>query len=143
MIAGRMRMKKAVTRLILVGVLQILLFELINQISVHWRESTQEMLAIPLFILMLVGIVWGALPAFSKLNNRPVRIVCRVALVIVLFVGLYTVDYFYYWHIRPNVGLYREPDWVAQHPGFQSRLRARIEANKWGFLNRPAANDSQ
>jgi hypothetical protein len=130
-------MKKAITRLILVGVLQIMLFELLSQVSVHWRESTEEMLGMLLFILMLVGIIWGALPAFNKLNNRPVRIVCRVALVIVLFVGLYTVDYFYYWHIRPNVGLYREPDWVAQHPGFQSELRARIETNKWTSQNKP------
>lgn len=136
-------MKKAVTRLILVGLLQILLFELLNQVSIHWRESTQEMLSIPLFILMLVGIVWGVLPAFGKLSNRPVRIVCRVVLVIVLFVGLYTVDYFYYWHIRPNVGLYREPDWVSQHPGFQRELRARIEANKWGSSSKPEANETQ
>lgn len=136
-------MKRAVTRLILVGVLQILLFELLSQVSVHWRESTAEMLGMLLIVLVLVGIIWGALPAFGKLSNRPVRIICRVVLVIVLFVGLYTVDYFYYWHIRPNVGLYREPDWVAQHPGFQSRLRARIEANKWDFLNKPDANDSQ
>jgi hypothetical protein len=140
---GRMKMKKAVTRLVLVGVLQILLFELLTQISVHWRESTQEMLSMPLFILMLAGIVWGSLPAFSKLNKKAVRIVCRVALVAVLFIGLYTVDYFYYWHIRPNVGLYREPDWVAQHPGFQSQLRARIEANKWGSPGKPDANDAQ
>ena len=85
-------MKKAITRLILVGILQILLFELLNQVSIHWRESSQEMLTVPFFIFMLVGIVWGSLPAFGKLNNRPVRIVCRVALVIVLFVGLYAVD---------------------------------------------------
>jgi len=136
-------MNKVITRLILVGLLQILLFELLCQLSVHWRESTAEMLGMLLIVLVLVGIVWGALPAFNKLSNRPVRIVCRVVLVIVLFVGLYTVDFFYYWHIRPNVGLYREPDWVAQHPGFQSQLRARIEANKWDFLNKPEANDSQ
>jgi hypothetical protein len=136
-------MKKAVTRLILVGVLQILLFEFLSQVSVHWRESTEEMLAMPLFILMLVGIIWGSLPAFNKLNNRPVRIVCRVVLVIVLFVGLYTVDYFYYWHIRPNLGLYREPDWVAQHPGFQSELRARIEANRWTSQNKPNVSSEQ
>lgn len=140
---GRMKMKKAVTRLILVGVLQILLFELLTQVSVHWRESTQEMLGMLLIVLVLVGIVWGSLPAFSKLNKKAIRIVCRVALVAVLFIGLYTVDYFYYWHIRPNVGLYREPDWVAQHPGFQSRLRARIEDNKWGSPGKPDANDTQ
>jgi len=136
-------MKKAVTRLALVGVLQILLFELLSQVSVHWRESTEEMLGVLLLILMLVGIIWGCMPAFGKLNNRPVRIVCRVVLVIVLFVGLYTVDYFYYWHIRPNIGLYRESDWVAQHPGFQRELRARIEANKWGSSDKPEANDTQ
>lgn len=29
------------------------------------------------------------------------------------------------------VGLYQEPDWVAQHPGFQRDLRSRIAANRW------------
>jgi hypothetical protein len=138
-----MRMKKAITRLILVGILQILLFELLSQVSVHWRESTEEMLGMLLIVLIFVGIIWGALPAFGKLSNRPVRIVCRVALIMVLFVGLYTVDYFYYWHIRPNVGLYRESDWVAQHPGFQSQLRTRIEANKWKSSNKPDASDER
>ena len=136
-------MTKAITRLALVAVLQILLFELLSQVSIHWRESTEEMLGVLLLILMLVGIIWGSLPAFGKLSNRPVRIACRVVLVIVLFVGLYTVDYFYYWHIRPNVGLYREADWVAQHPGFQRELRTRIEANKWGSSSKPEANDTQ
>jgi hypothetical protein len=136
-------MKKAIARLILVGVLQILLYEMLSQISVHWRESTGEMLTVLLFVLLLVGLIWASLTAFGQLSNRTVRIVCRLILVIVLFIGLYTVDYFYFWHIRPNVGLYREPDWVAQHPGFQRQLQARIEANKWTFLNGPDTSDER
>ncbi len=128
-------------RISLVGVIHILMFELLCQLSVHWRESTEELAATFLLVILLIGLIWGALPAFSKLSKRTIRIICRVALVIVLFVGLYTADYFYFWHIRPNIGLYQEPDWVAQHPGFQRQLRARIEANKWSFLNKPDASE--
>lgn len=129
-------MKKAIIRITSVGFVQILLFELLNQLSVHWRESTEEIVGTFLLILILASLIWAVLPAFRKLNSRIAGIVCRSLLVMVLFVGLYTVDYFYYWHIRPNVGLYREADWVAQHPGFQRQLRARIEANKWNSSNK-------
>lgn len=130
-------MKKAIIRISLVGVIHILMFELLCQLSVHWRESMEELVGTFLLVLLLVGLIWGALPAFGKLSNRTIGIICRIALVIVLFAGLYTTDYFYFWHIRPNLGLYQEPDWVAQHSGFQRQLRARIEANKWSFLNKP------
>lgn len=136
-------MKKAIIRISLVGVIHILMFELLCQLSVHWRESMEEIVGTFLLVLLLIGLIWGAFPAFSKLSNRTIRIICRVALIVVLFVGLYTVDYFYFWHIRPNLGLYQEPDWVAQHHGFQRQLRARIEANKWGPLNKPDASDKQ
>lgn len=133
-------MKKAIIRISLVGVIHILMFELLCQLSVHWRESTEELAGTFLLVLLLIGLIWGALPAFGKLSNRTIRIICRVALIVVLFAGLYTVAYFYFWHIRPNLGFYQEPDWVAQHPGFQRQLRTRIEANKWIFLNKPDAS---
>jgi hypothetical protein len=136
-------MKKAIIRIILVGVVQILLFELLNQLSVHWRESTGELVGIFLLILILAGLIWAALPACRKMRNKTAGIVFRSLLVIVLFVGLYTVDYFYYWHIRPNIGLYKEADWVAQHPGFQRQLRARIEANKWKSSKKTDEGDSR
>jgi hypothetical protein len=47
------------------------------------------------------------------------------------FFLLYTADYFYYWHVRPNLGLHREADWLAQHPGFQRELQERIRHNTW------------
>jgi hypothetical protein len=39
---------------------------------------------------------------------------------------LLTLDNLYNWHLRPNLGLYQEQDWVAQQPGFQRELRQRI-----------------
>jgi hypothetical protein len=33
--------------------------------------------------------------------------------------------------VAGRVGLYQESDWVAQHPGFQRQLQARIQANLW------------
>jgi hypothetical protein len=33
------------------------------------------------------------------------------------------------WHLRPNLGLDQESDWIAQQPGFQRELHERIEAN--------------
>lgn len=125
------------------AVLQFLLFELLNQLSVHWRESTSELVGMFLLVLILAGLIWAVLPAFRKLSNKNAGIVCRSLLIIVLFVGLYTMDYFYYWHIRPNIGLYEEADWVAQHPGFHRQLRARIEANKWNSSKNTDEGDSR
>ena len=124
-------MKKALARLILVAVIHLLMFEALSQLSVHWRESSEELAGLSLLVLLFVGLIWAVYPAFGKLNARASRIVCTSALVVALFVGLYTVDYLYFWHVRPNLGLYQEPDWVAQHPQFQRGLRARIEANTW------------
>ncbi|UCG58291.1 MAG: hypothetical protein JSU70_02060 [Phycisphaerales bacterium] len=134
-------MKKTIVRIALVGVVQLVLFELLCQVSVHWRESSEELGLLFLYFLSLVGLVWGVLPAFTQMRDRTARTLCRVVLVLPLLVGLYEVNYFYYWHVRPNLGLYREPDWVAQHPQFQRELRARIEANKWGSPNEPEGGD--
>jgi hypothetical protein len=45
-----------------------------------------------------------------------------------LLLGL---DNLYAWHLRPNLGLHREADWVGQHPGFQWGSRQGIAANLW------------
>ncbi|MDY0355954.1 MAG: hypothetical protein RBR19_08755 [Sedimentisphaerales bacterium] len=65
-------MNRTAVRITIVGMIQLLMFETLCQWSVHWRESSEEL-----------------------------------------------------------VGLYEAPGWVAQHPGFQRSLRARIEANRW------------
>lgn len=121
-------MKQATGRIVLVGLAHLLLFELISQASVHWRESSGELCHIALYVFLVAGLIWACLPAFPK---DPMRILYRSVLVIGLFIGAHATIYLYSWHIRPNIGLYEESDWVEQHPTYQKRLRERIERNKW------------
>ena len=79
-------------------------------------------------MLLVVGLVWAVLPAFRQVRYR---LVYRGVLVVGLFLGFFAMTNLYAWHVRPNIGLYEEPGWVAEHPGFQKALRARIEANRW------------
>ena len=125
---GRKAMKKAIGRIAVVELAGILFFELLSEASVHWRESSEELSMMALYVLLAAGLIWACLPAFP---GRRMRILYRSVLIIALFLGTHTTIYFYSWHIRPNIGLYEEPEWVAQHPGFQEQLRARIERNKW------------
>jgi len=81
-----------------------------------------------LYVFLVAGLIWACLPAFPEGRRR---ILYRSVLIIALFMGAHATIYFYSWHIRPNIGLYEEPEWVAQHPGFQKHMRARIERNKW------------
>ena len=124
-------MRKAVGRILLVGPLQLLLFESLMQLSVHSRESTQELITLAHDMGMLMGCIWALLPGFAHIGPLLAKVLLRGVAALALFVALYAGDYFYSWHLRPNLGLYREPDWVAQHPGFQRDLRARIQANTW------------
>ena len=124
-------MRKVAVRILLVSVVQLLLFELVEQLSVHWRESTGELCTMALNLSILVGSVWAMLPGFTGSWSRPTRVGLRALAAVTLFLALYVVDYCYSWHVRPNLGLYREPDWVAQHPGFQRQLRERIQSNTW------------
>ena len=124
-------MRKVVVRILVVGVVQLLLFELVEQILVHWRESTGELCTLALSLGILVGSVWAMLPGFTGVWSQLARVGLRALAAVALFLALYAGDYYYSWHVRPNLGLYQEPDWVAQHPGFQRELRARIQTNTW------------
>ncbi len=124
-------MRRVVWRVLLVGALQLLLFELVEQLSVHWRESAGERCSLAQAIVMLIGCVWAMLPGFKGIWSRSARVALRGVAALVLFAALYAGDYYYSWHLRPNLGLYQEPDWVAEHPGFQRELRERIAANTW------------
>ena len=121
-------MKRAIGRIAVVGLTYLLLFELVSQGAVHWREYTGELAMMALYVLLAAGLIWACLPAFPE---KPMRIPYRSGLVIALFIGAHTAIYFYSWHMRPNIGLYEEPEWVAQHPEFQKQMRERIERNKW------------
>ena len=126
-----MTVRKVAIRIVLVAAVQLLLFETLLRLEVHWRESTGEIWTMVHGIGLLSGSIWALLPAFTGVWSLGVRFVLRGVAGLALFVALYAGDYYYSWHLRPNLGLYREPDWVAQHAGFQLELRARIQANMW------------
>ena len=80
-----------------------------------------------LYSSSLAAMVWAAWP----LHRRPWTALIRAGAALALFAVVSITSYFYSWHLRPNLGLYREAGWVAQHPGFQRQLRQRIETNLW------------
>lgn len=121
-------MKQVTRRILLVGIVNLLLFELLMQVSVRWRESSGELVLMAQTALLGLAIIWAILPVF---RNRPHRLAYSAALGIGLFFSFAALTDLYSWHVRPNLGLYREPAWVSQHPGFQRSLRDRIEANRW------------
>jgi hypothetical protein len=124
-------MRRVVGRILLVGVAGLALFELVEQLSVHWRESTGELLTLAHCIVMLAGCIWALLPGFAGIGSRLARVFLRAVAALALYVALYAGNFYYSWHLRPNLGFYQEPDWVAQHPAFQRELRERIQANTW------------
>jgi serine/threonine protein kinase len=119
-------------RLVLVVAVQLALFETLEQVSKHWKESSQELWGIALAVATLAGLVWACWPGY-RLKRSWLFWGGAVAVSSLLLLGLNNL---YAWHLRPNLGLYRESDWVAQHPGFQKQLRASIEKNWW---RKPAA----
>jgi serine/threonine protein kinase len=114
--------KAAGLRLVLVIVVQLALLETLEQVSVHWKESTEELWGIALAVATLGGLVWSCGPGYHLKRSW----FFWVGGTIVSSLLLLTLDNFYSWHLRPNLGLNRERDWVAQHPGFQAELRRRI-----------------
>jgi hypothetical protein len=121
--------RQVVKRALWVGVVQLLLFELVMRLSVKWRESTGELCLAILGLGMLLACIWALRPAFPRVGTLFVRASLRVAAALALFLTFYSGDYYYSWHLRPNLGLYEEPDWVAQHPAFQRELRERIQTS--------------
>jgi len=126
-------MRRMPIRLLIVCIAHILIFEGVCQVSVYCqRELTDELITLFFnFLLFLILLIWAALPGFRKINNGVLRFAARTALVLLLFVSMQTVDYFYHWHLRPNLGLYKEPAWVSKYPGFQRKSKARIQKNIW------------
>ncbi|MCP5521032.1 MAG: protein kinase [Verrucomicrobiales bacterium] len=114
-------------RLLLVIVFRLALSETLFQMSVHWKESTSELWEMALAIATLGGLIWACSPAY-RLKGSWWGWGAGTGLSALALLGLAN---FYSWHLRPNLGLYQEPDWVAQHPGFQRQLRKRIEASLW------------
>jgi hypothetical protein len=128
-------MTNIMKRILLVGLDQFLAFEILAQLGVHWRESTGELCDITLMLATFAGLIWAVLPSFPKMHFRIARVACRSLSIVLLFVAMYAVDYVHFWHLRPNLGLDREPDWAAEHPEFQKQMRERIRKNMWRSPN--------
>ena len=115
-------------RFVLLLVLYLALFEAVEQLAVTRSESWGELAQMGLFAAFAVGLIWTVMPTFP---NRQFRLLFQIGLFVGYVAITVVVTNAYSWHIRPNVGLYREPLWVAQHPAFQKELQARIERNQW------------
>ena len=121
-------MKTSLKRFILALVLFLALFELMEQLSVTRTESWGEIALMGLYGFLAGGLIWTVIPAFPRQRQR---VLYRLGLFLGYVAIAFLINNVYSWHIRPNVGLYKEPLWVAQHPGFQKQLQARIEHNRW------------
>jgi hypothetical protein len=120
------RMRGFLKRLLIVAVGQLLVFEGVLQFSVHRRESTEEVLTMAVFGCLFVGLIWALMAGF-RARRHPA--LWRFLAFAPLFLLVYSGDYYYSWHIRPSLGFYEEPDWVAQHDR-QKELQATIEHDK-------------
>ena len=54
------RVRGLLVRAVTVQLISILLFETIEHVSVHWRESSQELVHMGLLAATLAGMVWTA-----------------------------------------------------------------------------------
>ena len=121
-------MNASLKRYALVLILYLALFELVEQLAVARPESWEELTQLSLLVVLAGGLIWVVMPAFSR---QRLRAPYRIGLFLAYAAVSVLISYVYAWHIRPNVGLYQEPRWVAQHPEFQRQLQARIERNRW------------
>jgi hypothetical protein len=112
---------------VLVIVMQLALFETLEQVSGRWKESTGELWGIALAVATLGGLAWACWPGY-RLRQSWWFWAGGILVSSLLLLGL---DNLYAWHLRPNLGLHREADWVGQHPGFQWGSRQGIAANLW------------
>ena len=125
-----MLLQKSVVRVTVVAGLHLAFFEGIQQFAIHWRESSEELCSMALYVVTFMALMWAVSPGFARTKVVFISVLTGIA-AIALFAALFAGDYFYSWHLRPNLGLYQEPEWVQQHPGFQRELRQRIAANLW------------
>lgn len=123
--------RESLFRFVLIAGLHLALFEAILQFSVHWRESTGELWSMALYAFTFLALAWAVSPTLARFRLGFLRRILAAVAALPLFLVLFAGDYFYSWHLRPNLGLYEEPEWVQQHPGFQRELRQRIAANLW------------
>ncbi len=111
-------LKAAGLRLLLVVVIQLALLETLMQASVHWLESTEELWGMALAAATLLGLVWACWPGWRQMRSALFVVAGTIASAVLLL----ALDNFYSWGVRATLGFSREPEWAAQHPGFQQKL---------------------
>jgi hypothetical protein len=119
--------KRFARRLALVVLAHVILLETLNQLMVHWRESSGELWTMAFATGSIAALVWAAWPLYWRTRSGTAIAGAGVA----LSIAVLALDGFYNLHLRPNLGLYLEDDWVAQHPGFQWGWRQGIAARLW------------
>ncbi|MBI5387374.1 MAG: protein kinase [Verrucomicrobia bacterium] len=124
--------RSAGLRFLLLAVVQLALLETLNQVSAGWKESSGELWSMALAVASLAGLVWVFWPGFRLKRSAWFVVGGTVAAAFVLL-GL---NYYFAWHLRPNLGLYRDDGWAEQHPGFLCSMRLQVARNLW---KRPVA----
>jgi hypothetical protein len=117
----------AARRLLLVLVLQLALFETLQQLSVRWKESTGELWGMALAVASLGGLIWAGWPGYRLKRSWGFWLGGTAGSAALLL----ALDYFHAFHLRPNLGLHAEAEWVSQHPGFEWGSRQGIAGNLW------------
>ncbi len=123
-------MKTMLLRLGIVLAGFLVLFEFIERMGVPRPESWSERAHIELFFWVIAGLIWASYCALRRMPGWS-RVIGRGAIAAVFLAGFWCVGGFYSFTLRPNLGWYEEPHWVAQFEVFAKEHRARIEANLW------------
>ncbi|HWI57733.1 MAG TPA: serine/threonine-protein kinase, partial [Bacillota bacterium] len=119
--------RSAGRRVVLVLIVHLAFFETLQQISLHWKESTSELYFMGLTVATLAGFVWAC---WAGMRLKGSLLFVAGGTMFSAFL-LLAVGNLYSWHLRPNLGLYREEDWVTHIPGFQRQNRLRIAQHLW------------
>jgi len=115
--------KSIAKRLMLVAVAAAVLGDAFSRVSIHWRESAQELWLLPFVALSVAAVLWAAWPVFRQQRPRAVSALLWLATSVLLFFGLWVFSIFYSSYLAPNLGLYSEPDWMVENAGWQRQQR--------------------
>jgi serine/threonine protein kinase len=118
-------------RLALVFVVGAILGEAFNRITIHWRESEQELSMLPFLVLSVMAVLWAARPVFYQSRPRPGSILLWLGLSVLLWFGLGACYVAYSIYLAPNLGLYSEPDWMVDNAGWQRQIRVGSAKHLW------------
>ena len=126
----RAAIKRVLLRFLLFASAIILAREVFERISMHWKESEQEVWLIPFLLVSMLLAVWVAWPLF-RWRRSLLAWTAALAGVVVVYLAAWGFNMFYSGWIAPSLGLYYEPDWVSDLPGWQRTHRLGIAKHLW------------